>query len=96
MAANFRISVHRNSQSLHLMLRGDFDGTSAYQLLEVLEKNCHGTSRIFVHTNSLKEIHPFGRNVFHKNLDFMKGKSVAILFTGENAGQFSPEGSKLC
>jgi len=36
MAANFRISVHRSSDSLHMKLMGDFDGSSAWELLNVL------------------------------------------------------------
>ena len=96
MALNFRISIHRNSRNLHLKLAGDFDGSSAHELIHVLEKNCSGTSRVFIHTGSLEDIHPFGRNVFHNNLDVMNRQSVALLFTGENAEQLAPEGSRLC
>ena len=39
MASNFTISVHRNSDQLDLRLMGDFDGTSACELLNALEKN---------------------------------------------------------
>jgi len=38
MAARFRISIHRNSENLHLKLMGDFDGTSAHELLNVLKR----------------------------------------------------------
>ena len=86
MALNFRILIHRNSDNLHLKLLGDFDGSSAHEVLESLRKNYQGISKIFIHTNSLKEIHPFGRNVFHNNLDFVNGKSISLLFTEENAG----------
>ena len=96
MALNFRILIHRNSDNLHLKLLGDFDGSSAHEVLESLRKNYQGISKIFIHTNSLNEIHPFGRNVFHNNLDFVNGKSISLLFTGENAGQLAPKGSKLC
>lgn len=96
MAVNFRISIHRNSWSLHLTLMGDFDGSSACEVLEVLKKNCHEISRIFIHTSPLKQIHSFGLNIFHNNLDVIKGNSVSILFTGENAEQLAPEKSKIC
>ena len=39
MAANFRILVHKNNKIIHLKLSGDFDGTSAYELINLLKKN---------------------------------------------------------
>jgi len=38
MATNFKISAHRNDEVLHLTLKGDFDGTSAHELLDVVRK----------------------------------------------------------
>jgi hypothetical protein len=48
MASNFRISTHRNSESLHLKLVGDFDGSSAFELINVLKKNWNGAYRVFI------------------------------------------------
>jgi anti-anti-sigma regulatory factor len=95
MATNFRISAHRNGEDLHLKLVGDFDGTSAHELLDVLRKRADHASRVFIHTGSLRDIYPFGLNVFHANLDVLKGRSVRFVFTGENAPQFEPMGSTL-
>jgi anti-anti-sigma regulatory factor len=95
MASNFKISAHRNDNNLHLKLAGDFDGTSAHQLLKILEKNRRGITRVFIHTSSLKQIHPFGRDVFHKSFDAMSGQHISLLFTGDSAVQLAPEGSTL-
>ncbi len=92
MATNFRVSVHRNSENLHLKLMGDFDGTSAHELLNILKKRGDHTSRIFIHTSSLKDIHPFGLSVFHDHLGIIKGQSVKLVFTGENASLLEPSG----
>ena len=91
MATNFRISVHKNCENLHLTLMGDFDGTSAHELLGNLKRYSYRTSKVFVHTSCLGDIHPFGLNVFHNHLDVLKGKSLELVFTGENASQFLPE-----
>jgi anti-anti-sigma regulatory factor len=91
MATNFRISVHRNSDNLHLKLSGDFDGTSAHEVLNLLKRNCRGTSRVFIHTNALNHIHPFGQSVFRKNLGFLHGQPVVLSFTGEHSALLSPE-----
>ena len=91
MEPNARISIHRSSESLHLKLWGDFDDTIACELLEVLKKNAYGVHRVFVHTSSLRNVHSFGRDIFHKNLSHLNGHATRILFTGENASQIAPE-----
>lgn len=95
MSANFRIFVHKNSENLHLRLIGDFDGSSAHELFNVLKSNWIGTSKIFIHTNYLKCIHPFGRGIFHKKLKDLNNRSVSVLFTGEGALQLAPENNKF-
>lgn len=95
MASTFRISVHRNSQTLHLKLLGDFDGSSAHQLLNILKRNSNGVERVFIHTDCLRNIHPFGQDVFQDNFDILKGQTVPFLFTGEHASQLAPEKNSL-
>jgi hypothetical protein len=95
MASNFRISTHRNSENLHLKLIGDFDGSSACQLLDVLKKTSNSVYKIIIHTSSLNAIYPFGRDTFHRNLRDLNAPSIRLLFTGENANQISPK-TKLC
>ena len=91
MATNFEVFVHRNSENLHIKLMGDFDGISAHELLDILRRYSNSTSRVFIHTSCLKDIRPFGLNVFQGNLDVLKGKSLKLVFTGENASQLAPQ-----
>jgi len=88
MATNFRIAASRNGETLHLKLMGDFDGISAHELLDTLKKRVVHASRIFLDTNNLKDIYPFGLNVFYTNLHTLKDRSVELIFTGENASKF--------
>ena len=90
MTSNFRISSYRDSDILHLKLMGDFDGASAYDLLNTLKRNCPKASKIFIHTSCLKEIYPFGIAVFQNNLDGLKVHYNKFVFTGENAALLSP------
>ncbi|MBN2032225.1 MAG: hypothetical protein JW836_03035 [Deltaproteobacteria bacterium] len=96
MAINFRITAHQNPDNLHLRLDGDFDGSSAYELLNTLEKRCPFSSRAFIHTNGLMRVDPFGLSVFHANLNGLKGgrKCRPLQFTGDHAGELAPEESK--
>jgi len=95
MARNRKIFVHRNSEYIHMKLVGDFDGSLAYELLNLLKKNRTAASKIFIHTNCLKTVYSFGREVFHKNLNNINGLSAQLLFTGEYASQLIPENNGL-
>jgi hypothetical protein len=95
MASNFKISVHRNSENQHLKLSGDFDGSSAWQLLNMLKKISNNYRRVIVHTNSLTNIYAFGLNTFHQNFRNLNVNQIRLLFTGEHAKKISPE-KKLC
>ena len=91
MASNFKIAIHRNDENLHLKLMGDFDGSSAQDLLNGLKKHCHGISRVFIHTNCLKYVHAFDREALYKNLSNVIGKSIHVVFTGEKASELAPQ-----
>jgi hypothetical protein len=90
MATNFRILMHRNSDALHLKLYGDFDGTSACELARAVRKNGFGASKIFVHTEGLKEVFPFGCDVFQSELPLPAWKSATFVFTGKDAHELAP------
>ena len=68
MASNFHIFSYKTSDSLHLKLSGDFDGSSAHELINTLIEHSTDFYQIFIDTNDLKTIHPFGRDVFQKKL----------------------------
>jgi hypothetical protein len=90
MAANFRIVVHRDSDSLHLKLYGDFDGTSACQLIDLLKNASEGIHSVIIHTNGVKTVYPFGRDVFHCNLRSLNGPQFQVFYTGGNEGRLAP------
>jgi hypothetical protein len=89
MATNFRIFIYRNSDNLHLQLIGDFDGSSAYAVINALKENAKGIRHIFIHTGGLAHIHPFGRGVFEKESHNLKRRFIDVVFTGENAKQIA-------
>jgi hypothetical protein len=95
MAQNFDISMHQNSDNLHLKLSGDFDGSSACQLIDVLRENSFGPHKIIIHTSSLTDICTFGRETFRCRLSGLKGGCSRILFIGDNASQLALGGTNL-
>jgi hypothetical protein len=84
MAANFQIYSFKTKDNLHLKLVGDFDGSSAYELIYALKKHSKGFYEIFIDTNDLNIIHPFGREVFQKKLGALKNQFHGITFIGRN------------
>ncbi|MFO7970297.1 MAG: hypothetical protein R6U40_00950 [Desulfobacterales bacterium] len=94
MALNFKIICHKNSKNLHLKLMGDFDGSSAYELINTLKKYNGNARKVFVDTCSLLSVHPFGLDVFQKNCA-VKKLSRTLTFTGEYGDRLAPHGSIL-
>jgi hypothetical protein len=95
MASNFGIAVDRNSDGFGLQLAGDFDGTSAHELIYAIKKLPEDTTKLYIYTNGLKSIHPFGLDIFHKFMRSSNGKPAKIVFTGNCASQLSPGNSRL-
>jgi len=90
MASNFHIFSYKTRNSLHLKLEGDFDGNSAYELLETLKKYSSSFYQVFIDTNDLKTIYSFGKEVFQKKLGTYKKQISNLIFIGENGHKFSP------
>ena len=90
MASNFQIYSYKTRDSLHLKLNGDFDGSSAHELINILNEAGSSYWEIFIDTNGLKTIHPFGRSVFEKNFNVLNKKISNLIFIGENGNKLSP------
>jgi hypothetical protein len=89
MASNFGIAVNKNSAGFGLKLAGDFDATSAYELIYAIKKLPEETGKIFIHTNGLKTIYPFGLKVFCRLMGSLNDQSTKIVFKGNMASQLS-------
>ena len=97
MASNFRILIHRNSDNIHLDLIGFFDGNSAFELINTLKDKCSDVNKVFIHTNKISDVHPFGRGVFLKNFIVRKSNGSRFVVTGDYKEQLTPmENSSVC
>jgi hypothetical protein len=93
MASNFRIYRRRNRDNLHLKLEGDFDGSSALELISAIEEHGADFPQILINTNDLKTIYPVGSNVFQKNLGRFNKKRNHLIFIGENGNCITSDSS---
>jgi len=78
MANNFKIRDLKKSTDLHIKLKGDFDGMSAYQLIRVLKDHSKTCSRIFINTSSLKAVNRH---------------SCRLFFTGQKGSELTTYGN---
>jgi hypothetical protein len=90
MAVNFKIKTSHDGNGLHLNLAGDFDGSSAWELLNNIVDDGGNIRRIFINTNGLKEVHPFGKAIFEKQLQSAKKSYTTLIFLGKNAKRIVP------
>ena len=89
MASNFHIYNYKTKGSLHLKLAGDFDGSSAHELINTLLENDKDYYQIFIDTNDLKTIYPFGKEVLEKKIGGIVKQFNNLIFIGENAHELS-------
>ncbi|MDD5207286.1 MAG: hypothetical protein PHS17_17805 [Desulfobacterales bacterium] len=85
MAINFQMIVSRERDTLHLKLKGDFDGSSALELIDALLEKCGSAKCVVIHTNGLNQVHPFGKAVFQRRLPVAGKLNSSIMFTGKHA-----------
>ena len=89
MASNFKIYTFKTKESLHLKLTGDFDGSSAHELINIIRDHAKGFYEIFIDTNDLKTIHPFGKAVFQKKLGSSDGLIRNLVFIGVHGNEIA-------
>jgi len=90
MASNFKIKTARVNDVLHLNLAGDFDGSSAWVLLNNMADMGADTRCIFIDTNGLKEVHPFGKAIFENQISSVKKTYTTLIFLGKHAKKIAP------
>lgn len=95
MSNFFRVVVHRNSDTLHLRLEGDFDEEAAREVVFEIGANVNGAGRVFIHTNGLGRVFPPGQEAFRKGLPASQKGRITFVFTGEKATQIAPEGYRV-
>jgi hypothetical protein len=82
MNGYFQISSSQRGGTLHLALKGDFDGNSACELLNHIEANGGKFKTIHIETDRLSSMHPFGQNLFKKKIFVRNGRAPKLVFTG--------------
>ena len=88
MASNFKLFLHKSSDSIHLKMFGDFDGSSAHELLKAIQTNAPGSFQVFIDTENLNNIYAFGKDIFQNNLRIVNKQTQNLIFIGKNKNSF--------
>ena len=92
MARNFRLSKKTyGNRSVALKLFGDFDGSSACELMNVLDKAIPEFKKVAIDTDGLRAIHAFGLDIFLPRMSGLKNAYAKIDITGRFREVFQGE-----
>ncbi len=90
MALNFRVYVKEiSNQCIALQLFGDFDASSACELINVLEKNVKRSSKVAIDTDQLRTVNAFGLDVFLPSMSRLNNTRADIQVTGRFSEVFN-------
>ncbi len=89
MANNFQMFIRKTTKAIHIKLTGDFDGSSASELINTLAEKQGRRHQIFINTSKLGTIHPFGQEVLQRRLPEIGSNRPGLVFIGKKIGQAS-------
>lgn len=95
MSANFNIIVKKYKDDLHINPSGDFDGSSAWELVNVLKEKFDGNGQVIIDTSKLFDVCPFGSSTFQYQLKLSRVPADRLFFKGERGREIAPKGSKV-
>jgi len=95
MSINFQIQFKKSNGNLHIQPKGDFDGSSAWELINLIHDQYDGKGRVFIDTRNLGVIYPFGCNTFRCRLNLRAMPADRLCFKGEKGFEIAPNGSRV-
>jgi hypothetical protein len=94
MAKSFRICrKKRGDRILDIELFGDFDASSAFELIHVLDESADRTTKLAIDTDGLRNINVFGLDVLLPRLSRLAIHRPHIEITGRFSSAFQEESS---
>lgn len=90
MSTNFTIDSRNTNNDLYLELSGDFDGNSAWELVNKIKARYTGKGRIHINTEKVGEINAFGKDVFERLLNPGIISKSKLVFQGAKGVEIDP------
>lgn len=91
----FHIEFKTSNGDLHVQPKGDFDGASAWELLNFLHDQYSGQGCVVIDTSHLQQLHPFGCAAFKCALNRRRLPPDRLRFEGAKGVELAPDGSTV-
>ena len=95
MSSNFRIDVKKHNGELYVSPKGDFDGSSAWELINTIDARYEGVGRVFIDTHHLRELCRFGCSVFLREMRQGRIPVDRVRYLGLKGHDIAPPGSHV-
>lgn len=92
MSANFKMNTSQSEKDLNIDLIGDFDGSSACELINTITAKDMGTGSIILNTNRLGNVISFGRILFDNLIGTNGIRRQRILIKGKKCDLMKIDG----
>lgn len=92
MNVNFRIRSRKSNGNLHIRPEGDFDGSTACELIDFIHREYKGKGDVYIDTHALKKIYDFGCEVFCCRLKHFLLPKSRLFFEGEKGVEIASRG----
>ncbi len=94
MKSNFSLKSRKTDRNLYINISGCFDGSSAWELINTINRKYPKNGNVFVDTDNLREVAQFGINVLDTHVNQASVKPQNLFFTGRHHKNLMPEGCR--
>ena len=95
MSNNFQVAFTKHNGNLHVHPSGDFDASSAFELIQQLGRKYDGNGDVVIDTRKLGKVFPFGSGIFQGNVKECRIPYNRISFKGEKGYDLAPRGCRV-
>lgn len=95
MSANFRLGFQKRDGILFIDPKGDFDGSSACELANLIHDQYDGKGNVVIDIQQLKHLCPFGCDTFKCRFRMCRVPADRLLIRGERGRAIAPKGCRI-
>lgn len=95
MGANFQVGFQKKNGNLYIAPKGDFDGSSAWELANLIQDHYDGSGQVVIDTQRLRNLCPFGCSTFKCRMRIGRVPANRLLIKGALGDAIAPDGCKV-
>jgi hypothetical protein len=95
MSANFQVGFQKKNGILYVDPKGDFDGSSAWELANLIQDHYDGDGPVVIDTHQLRNLCPFGCSTFKCRIRIGRVPAERLVIKGALGKEIAPEGCRF-